>query len=84
LAGGEEEDTKDEEAEGGEEQGNGERVSVTEMLVIARQLEKVCIGMECKSALPLAQTLRLFRAEMLLVQLKTARQTSIATFFTQA
>jgi hypothetical protein len=49
------EDEEDEEGPGGEVQEDD--LSIVGMLVMACQLEKGCIGMECESALLLAQTL---------------------------
>jgi hypothetical protein len=54
----EEEDEEDEEVE--EKAGKEAGLSITEMLTMACQLERGCIGMECESALTLAQTLRRF------------------------
>jgi hypothetical protein len=48
---------------------------------MASELEKGCLRSGCESLLQLAQALRQWRAEMLLLQLKNTKQTSIATFF---
>jgi hypothetical protein len=57
------------------------QLSSRAMINMASELEKGCLRSRCESLLQLAQALRQWHAEMLLLQLKNTKQTSIATFF---